>query len=85
MICADARSTGKPSLVVCVFYNGSEDEGKENFKAFLDIGKTLQGMPASTLTVLAEHIFSGAKEIPYETVNTLQVRHTLVLYVYRQT
>jgi len=32
----------KPVIVVCPFYNGSEEEGRKNFKAFLDIGMFAQ-------------------------------------------
>ncbi|KAH6909363.1 FAD binding domain-containing protein [Coprinopsis sp. MPI-PUGE-AT-0042] len=56
MIQATTFQNGMPLFVACVFYNGSEAEGRENFKAFLDI----------------EHIVDGTKEIPYETLNTLQ-------------
>jgi len=45
----------QPLLVVNLFYNGSEAEGREKFKALLD------------LKPVAEH----CKEIPYETVNGL--------------
>ncbi|KAH6909364.1 FAD binding domain-containing protein [Coprinopsis sp. MPI-PUGE-AT-0042] len=47
---------GMPLFIACVFYNGSEAEGRERFKAFLDI----------------EHIVDGTKEIPYEALNALQ-------------
>ncbi|KAH6909362.1 FAD binding domain-containing protein [Coprinopsis sp. MPI-PUGE-AT-0042] len=56
MIQATTFQNGMPLLLACVFYNGSEAEGRENFKAFLDI----------------EHIVDGTKEIPYEALNTLQ-------------
>ncbi|TFK73016.1 FAD-binding domain-containing protein [Pluteus cervinus] len=47
---------GNPIVALLVFYNGSEAEGRENFKAFLEIGP----------------LADTAKEIPYEALNTLQ-------------
>jgi len=47
---------GKPAIVVCPFYNGTEAEGRENFKAFFDLG------PVVDMT----------KEFPYEALNSLQ-------------
>ncbi|TFK28966.1 FAD binding domain-containing protein [Coprinopsis marcescibilis] len=52
---ATARN-GVPVLAIFFFYNGSEAEGREAYKAFFDI----------------EHIFNGAKEIPYEQLNSMQ-------------
>ncbi|KAJ7596435.1 hypothetical protein C8J56DRAFT_816199 [Mycena floridula] len=50
---------GKPAVLVCLFYNGSEAEGKLHFKKYLDLGP----------------IINDAKEIPYETFGTLQNPH----------
>ncbi|KAF9559964.1 FAD-binding domain-containing protein [Agrocybe pediades] len=47
---------GKPIFVLVVFYNGSEAEGRENFKWVFDIGP----------------IADTTKEIPYEQLNALQ-------------
>ncbi|KAF9008803.1 FAD binding domain-containing protein [Cyathus striatus] len=46
----------KPAVVIFFFYNGSETEGRKNFKSFLDIG------PISDFT----------KEMSYDVVNSLQ-------------
>ncbi|KAF9057461.1 hypothetical protein BJ165DRAFT_1588692 [Panaeolus papilionaceus] len=57
---------GKPLIVLLVFYNGSDSEGRNAYKNFLDIGRTLpyrrKRRPMLDLT----------KEIPYEEVNTMQ-------------
>ncbi|KAG6889203.1 hypothetical protein C0995_002663 [Termitomyces sp. Mi166 len=47
---------GKFAILVFPFFNGSEAEGRENFKAFFDLG------PIADLT----------KEMPYEEINALQ-------------
>ncbi|KII92562.1 hypothetical protein PLICRDRAFT_103835 [Plicaturopsis crispa FD-325 SS-3] len=47
---------GKPCIVVIVFFNGSEAEGRAHWKDLLDIGP----------------IVDHSAEIPYETLNTLQ-------------
>ncbi|KAJ2917522.1 hypothetical protein MD484_g2892, partial [Candolleomyces efflorescens] len=47
---------GRPAVIVIFFYNGSEEEGRANFKAFFDIGP----------------VMDLAKEIPYEQLNTQQ-------------
>ncbi|KAF8226547.1 FAD binding domain-containing protein [Tricholoma matsutake] len=47
---------GNPCIAICLFYNGSEAEGRENYKAFFDLGP----------------IMDKSREIPYEEVNTLQ-------------
>jgi len=47
---------GSPCVILFVFYNGSEEEGRANFKAFFDLG------PAFDLTA----------EIPFENLNALQ-------------
>ncbi|KAF4610041.1 hypothetical protein D9613_010480 [Agrocybe pediades] len=47
---------GKPLFVLVIFYNGSEAEGRENFKWVFDIGP----------------IADATKEIPYEHLNALQ-------------
>ncbi|RDX53253.1 FAD-binding domain-containing protein [Lentinus brumalis] len=46
----------QPCIVLFVFYNGSEEEGRANFKAFLDL----------------KPIADMSKEQPYEVLNTLQ-------------
>ena len=65
-------------MVAIVFFNGSEQEGRENFKTLLDIG-AMSFTPRCTnpakqrdLT-FSEHIVDGTKEIPYELLNSLQV------------
>ncbi|KAJ3537801.1 hypothetical protein NMY22_g5438 [Coprinellus aureogranulatus] len=45
--------TGDPVIAVHLFYNGSEEEGRANFKNFLDIGP----------------VRDDSKELPYEEVN----------------
>jgi len=47
---------GNPAIVLFPFYNGTEAEGRANFKAFFDIG------PVADMT----------KEMPFEELNTLQ-------------
>ncbi|RDB18319.1 6-hydroxy-D-nicotine oxidase [Hypsizygus marmoreus] len=47
---------GNPVILIFPFYNGTEAEGRANFKAFLDIG------PVADMT----------KEIPYEELNGIQ-------------
>ncbi|CAL1702341.1 unnamed protein product [Somion occarium] len=47
---------GNPCIVVSLFYNGSEAEGREHYKILYDIG------PVADL----------AKEVPYEEVNGMQ-------------
>ncbi|TFK28951.1 FAD-binding domain-containing protein [Coprinopsis marcescibilis] len=56
MIQAATIQNGFPAFVLFLFYNGSEAEGRQTYKEFLDI----------------EHVFDGAKEIPYEQLNGLQ-------------
>ncbi|EJD49828.1 FAD-binding domain-containing protein [Auricularia subglabra TFB-10046 SS5] len=51
-----APGGGPPVYVMFVFYNGDEEEGKKNFKPFLDLNP----------------IVNTATEIPYEKVNSLQ-------------
>ncbi|KAF5378484.1 hypothetical protein D9615_007137 [Tricholomella constricta] len=46
---------GKPAIILFPFYNGTEAEGRANFKSFFDIG------PVADLT----------KEMPYEELNAL--------------
>ncbi|KAH9049802.1 hypothetical protein EDB83DRAFT_2522679 [Lactarius deliciosus] len=47
--------SGKECIALIMFYNGSEKEGRENFRAFFDL----------------KPVFDGAKEIPFEKVNSL--------------
>jgi len=44
---------GKPCLVLIVFFNGSEEEGRQNFKKIFDLGP----------------VMDTSKEIPYEQAN----------------
>ncbi|KAJ2913687.1 hypothetical protein MD484_g6727, partial [Candolleomyces efflorescens] len=46
---------GHPVVAACLFYNGSEEEGRINFKEFYDLGP----------------VKDDAKEIPYEDLNSL--------------
>ncbi|KAJ3554251.1 hypothetical protein NP233_g12460 [Leucocoprinus birnbaumii] len=50
-----AQPDGTPIIICNIFYNGSEEEGRANYKKLYDIGP----------------VADGAKEIPYESVNTL--------------
>ncbi|KAI0249109.1 FAD binding domain-containing protein [Lactifluus subvellereus] len=45
---------GKDCIILSLFYNGSEEEGRENFKRFYDL----------------KPVFDGAREIPFEAVNS---------------
>lgn len=47
---------GNPCVVLAVYYNGSEKDGRERFKIFLDLGP----------------VMDLATEIPYEKLNSLQ-------------
>ncbi|KAI0786336.1 FAD-binding domain-containing protein [Abortiporus biennis] len=47
---------GQPGILAVLFYNGSAEEGRKNFKAFYDLG------PVADL----------AAEIPYEELNNMQ-------------
>jgi len=49
---------GRPVVAVTLFFNGSEQEGREKFKWLFDIG------PVEDLT----------REMPYEELNEMQVR-----------
>ncbi|TRM68487.1 hypothetical protein BD626DRAFT_116866 [Schizophyllum amplum] len=46
----------KPGIIIVIFYNGSEEEGRAVYKKFFDLG------PVADM----------AKEIPYEVLNSLQ-------------
>lgn len=62
----------QPCIACVVFYNGSEKEGRENFKSFLDLSRFIdktQWYRSSTLT--EPHDLTS--EIPYEKLNSLQV------------
>ncbi|KAI0650128.1 FAD-binding domain-containing protein [Trametes meyenii] len=62
MIMAFTRGPGHvPCAITIVFYNGSEEEGRQAYKALFDLG------PAGDMT----------KEIPYEQLNSLQNRITV--------
>ncbi|KAI9451654.1 hypothetical protein F5148DRAFT_1238677 [Russula earlei] len=47
--------SGNDCILLCFFYNGSEEDGRKNFQRFYDL----------------KPVFDGAHEIPFETVNTL--------------
>ncbi|KAF9457219.1 hypothetical protein BDZ94DRAFT_1285372 [Collybia nuda] len=47
---------GNPVILLFVFYNGTEAEGRENFKVFFDIGP----------------VADETREIPYEELNSIQ-------------
>ena len=36
---ASTYSAGHPVVAACLFYNGSEEEGRANFKEFYDLGQ----------------------------------------------
>ena len=57
------------------FYNGSEADGRRNFKAFFDLSKSSSDMLDSThLTGLtSEPVADFTKEQPYEVLNSIQV------------
>ncbi|KAG5651066.1 hypothetical protein H0H81_010001 [Sphagnurus paluster] len=44
---------GNPAIILFIFYNGSEEEGRANYKSFFDLGP----------------VVDFTKEIPYENVN----------------
>jgi len=56
MAMTNKTPTGQPGIVVIVFYNGDEDEGKERFAKLISLGPMV----------------NGAGMIPYEVMNTLQ-------------
>ncbi|KAF6749617.1 FAD binding domain-containing protein [Ephemerocybe angulata] len=59
---------GKPVIALYIFFNGSEEEGKANFKDFYDLGPFKE----------------GAKEIPYERLNGMlsdKVEHGICYYL----
>ncbi|TBU32018.1 FAD-binding domain-containing protein [Dichomitus squalens] len=67
----------QPTILMVFFYNGSEAEGRQNFKAFFDLS---QGSPeplSSTQLKLTKRLFfldpvvDLTKEQPYEALNTL--------------
>ena len=64
------------------FYNGSEEEGRANFKKFLDIGKNTlyEGCGRMTNYKHPGPVMDFTREIPYEFLNTLQVRATLASF-----
>ncbi|KAI0249113.1 hypothetical protein BJV78DRAFT_1378298 [Lactifluus subvellereus] len=45
---------GRDCIILSLFYNGSEEEGRESFKRFYDL----------------KPVFDGAREIPFEAVNS---------------
>jgi len=54
MILRKDPSFDKMCITLVLFYNGSEEEGRENYKEFYDL----------------KPIYDGAKEIPFEKLNT---------------
>ena len=62
-----------------VFYDGSEEEGRANFKPFFDLSKLAFRLSHLTLHIsstpipLIEPIADHTKEIPYEELNASQV------------
>ena len=66
----------QPLVLLPIFYNGSEEEGRANFKSFFDISKLFFSFFSTSLTenlLLIEHIADSTKEIPYEELNAPQV------------
>ena len=67
----------QPLVLLPIFYNGSEEEGRANFKSFFDISKLffffvfwhISNRKPSSI----EHIADSTKEIPYEELNAPQV------------
>ena len=59
-----------------VFYNGSAEEGRRNFKALLDLGSYLliKRIISSTWLHTSGPVHDTTGEIPYERVNGMQVR-----------
>ena len=47
-------SFGKPCIAVFLFYNGSEEEGRTNFKAYLDLGTFLSWLSCITFRVCSQ-------------------------------
>lgn len=52
----DPGGSGNPFALLLLFWNGSEEEGRNHFKRFFDLGP----------------VMNTCKEIPYEELNTLQ-------------
>ena len=74
-LCSDIM---QPAVFVLLFYNGSEEEGRANFKPFFDLSKLFFFSIRAHLTFLKkflviEHIVDLTKEIPYEELNAPQV------------
>ena len=71
-----------------VFYNGSEEEGRANFKPFFDLSKLFIRLAHLTLhvfnTPLIEYMADLTKEIPYEELNGAQVRMVSVPLIYQR-
>ena len=66
---------GHPVVAACLFYNGSEEEGRINFKEFYDLGQAHYPCPRWPLFELEiGPVKDDAKEIPYEELNSLHVR-----------
>ena len=61
-------------MILSLFYNGSESEGRMTFKAFFDIGMSIISTPDTVLILsITGPIRDMTREIPYEELNTLQV------------
>lgn len=64
-----------------LFYNGSEVEGRANYKPFFDLGThliMLAFIPSLTISS-SDPISDGTREIPYEEMNAIQV-HVFPLF-----
>jgi hypothetical protein len=61
-----------------LFYNGSEEEGRENFKAFFDLSKLTDKCPRCVSLIRAEPVFDATREMPFEALNTISVRRLSV-------
>jgi hypothetical protein len=72
---------GEPVIAAILFYDGSEEEGRNNFKDFLELGKRQSILRTYRPTESAQGpVADHAKEIPYEQLNTLSVRALPVLH-----
>lgn len=61
-------------MIVIPFFNGSETEGRQKYKAFLDLSKVFSNHKLSfALFMFAVDPIDLTKEMPYEEMNSLQV------------
>ena len=68
----------QPLILVLLFYNGSEEEGRANFKPFFELGKIFISILAHLHIFkkkknFIDHIVDRSKEIPYEELNAPEV------------